>query len=158
MEAKSKQEDYQSKFARDMDNFHHGGGNGVNAYGGNNHRNGNFTPKRHNGEEITNVEHCDLTRDRNIEKESIKIKEKERVENKERLVERSLIEHQSEFVTDVVLKCAYHDKEPLHCFSKINGSSKCGMQDGWESIEIILNIICLCNHTYGAYTWNTLVV
>ncbi|KAI5651021.1 hypothetical protein M9H77_37026 [Catharanthus roseus] len=32
-----------------MHNFHHGGGNGFNGYGGNNHRNGNFTPKRHNG-------------------------------------------------------------------------------------------------------------
>ncbi|KAI5663816.1 hypothetical protein M9H77_23139 [Catharanthus roseus] len=173
MEAKSKQEDYQSKLARDMHNFHHGGGNGVNAYGGSNwgHGNfisrghdgyGNFTPKKHNGvgnfssytksygytsyddyggydrdnakydyyehspydsyeeyhhsyefskvneipqaiievkgsvvlpvkEEISNVEHCDLMRDKNIEKESIEIKEEERVENKERLVERSCI-------------------------------------------------------------------
>ncbi|KAI5667895.1 hypothetical protein M9H77_17748 [Catharanthus roseus] len=49
MEAKSKQENYQSKLARDMNNFHHGGGNGVNAYGGNNHGNGSFTSKRHNG-------------------------------------------------------------------------------------------------------------
>ncbi|KAI5676313.1 hypothetical protein M9H77_07263 [Catharanthus roseus] len=48
MEAKSKQENYQSKIARDMHNFYHGGGNGFNAYGGNNHRNGNFS-KRHNG-------------------------------------------------------------------------------------------------------------
>ncbi|KAI5658034.1 hypothetical protein M9H77_26827 [Catharanthus roseus] len=46
MEAKSKQEDYQSKLARDMHNFHHGGGNECNAYGGNYHGNGNFTPKK----------------------------------------------------------------------------------------------------------------
>ncbi|KAI5667182.1 hypothetical protein M9H77_17035 [Catharanthus roseus] len=49
MEVKSKQEDRQSKLAKDMHNFHHGCGNGVNAYCGNNHRNGNFTPKRYNG-------------------------------------------------------------------------------------------------------------
>ncbi|KAI5663419.1 hypothetical protein M9H77_22742 [Catharanthus roseus] len=45
----------------------------------------------HIKEEISNEEHCDLIRDKNIEKESIEIKEKERVENKERLVERSCI-------------------------------------------------------------------
>ncbi|KAI5649480.1 hypothetical protein M9H77_35485 [Catharanthus roseus] len=39
MEVKGKQEDYQSKHARDMHNFPHGGGNGFNAYGGNNHGN-----------------------------------------------------------------------------------------------------------------------
>ncbi|KAI5672270.1 hypothetical protein M9H77_12634 [Catharanthus roseus] len=33
----------------DKHNFHHGGGNGFNAYGGNNHGNGNFTPRRHVG-------------------------------------------------------------------------------------------------------------
>ncbi|KAI5667943.1 hypothetical protein M9H77_17796 [Catharanthus roseus] len=140
-EAKSKQEDYQSKLARDMHNFHHCGGNVVNAYGGSNHENGNFIPRRHvrvgnfssyakstehtsyddyGGvakveslkpsmieefskvnelpqaiieveesvvphvkEEISNVEHCDLMREKNIEKGSIEIKEKERVENKE---------------------------------------------------------------------------
>ncbi|KAI5672256.1 hypothetical protein M9H77_12620 [Catharanthus roseus] len=49
MEAKSKQEDYQSKFARNMHNFHYGGASGVNAYSGNNLGNGNFTPKIHNG-------------------------------------------------------------------------------------------------------------
>ncbi|KAI5668326.1 hypothetical protein M9H77_18179 [Catharanthus roseus] len=49
MEAKSKQEDYQSKLAIDMHNFHHGRGNGFNAHGGNGHGNGNFTPKRYNG-------------------------------------------------------------------------------------------------------------
>ncbi|KAI5667745.1 hypothetical protein M9H77_17598 [Catharanthus roseus] len=48
MEAKSKQEYYHSKLAIDIYNFHHGGSNGVR----NNHTNGNFTPKRHNGVEI----------------------------------------------------------------------------------------------------------
>ncbi|KAI5681786.1 hypothetical protein M9H77_03014 [Catharanthus roseus] len=48
-EVKSKQENYQSKLARDMHNFHHGGGTEVNDYGGNNHGNGNFTQKRYNG-------------------------------------------------------------------------------------------------------------
>ncbi|KAI5653316.1 hypothetical protein M9H77_30503 [Catharanthus roseus] len=48
MEAKSKQEDYQSKLARDMHKFHHGGCNGFNAYGRNNLGNGDFTPRRHN--------------------------------------------------------------------------------------------------------------
>ncbi|KAI5682213.1 hypothetical protein M9H77_03441 [Catharanthus roseus] len=154
-----------------MHSFHHGGGNGFNVYGGNNHGNGNSTSKRHNGvgnfssyaksyghtsyddyggydrdhvkyydyehspydcykgyhhncvakveimkpslieefskvnelpqatieveksavqhvkEEISNVEHCDFMRDQNIEKESIEIKEKERAEEKEKLVE-----------------------------------------------------------------------
>ncbi|KAI5677754.1 hypothetical protein M9H77_08704 [Catharanthus roseus] len=45
----------------------------------------------HVKEEISNVEHCDLMRDKNIEKEKIEIKEKKRVENKKRLVERSCI-------------------------------------------------------------------
>ncbi|KAI5672711.1 hypothetical protein M9H77_13075 [Catharanthus roseus] len=49
MEAKSEQEDYQSKLARDVYNFHYCGCNRVNAYGGTNNGNGNFTPKRHNG-------------------------------------------------------------------------------------------------------------
>ncbi|KAI5672271.1 hypothetical protein M9H77_12635 [Catharanthus roseus] len=49
MEAKSKQEDYQFKLARGIHNFHHGDGNGVNAYGGSNHGHGNFISKRHNG-------------------------------------------------------------------------------------------------------------
>ncbi|KAI5672724.1 hypothetical protein M9H77_13088 [Catharanthus roseus] len=49
MEAKSKQEDYQSKLARDMHNFHHSDGNGFNAYGGKDHGNGNFTSRRHVG-------------------------------------------------------------------------------------------------------------
>ncbi|KAI5653057.1 hypothetical protein M9H77_30244 [Catharanthus roseus] len=49
MEVKRKQEDYQSKLARDMHGFHHAGGNGLNAYGGNKHGNGNFIPRRHVG-------------------------------------------------------------------------------------------------------------
>ncbi|KAI5663513.1 hypothetical protein M9H77_22836 [Catharanthus roseus] len=40
IEAKSTQEDYQSKFVRDMHNLHLDGGNRVNAYGGYNHENG----------------------------------------------------------------------------------------------------------------------
>ncbi|KAI5663028.1 hypothetical protein M9H77_22351 [Catharanthus roseus] len=36
LEVTSEQEDYQSKLTRDMHNFYHDGGNGVNAYGGNN--------------------------------------------------------------------------------------------------------------------------
>ncbi|KAI5672532.1 hypothetical protein M9H77_12896 [Catharanthus roseus] len=55
-----KQEDYQSKLARDMYSCYHGCGNGVNAYDGSNNRRGNFisnghdgygnfNPKRHNG-------------------------------------------------------------------------------------------------------------
>ncbi|KAI5672404.1 hypothetical protein M9H77_12768 [Catharanthus roseus] len=32
-----------------MPNFHHGAGNGVKAYGGNNYGNGNFIPRRHVG-------------------------------------------------------------------------------------------------------------
>ncbi|KAI5672143.1 hypothetical protein M9H77_12507 [Catharanthus roseus] len=31
-----------------MHSFHHGGGHGFNAYGGNNHGNGDFTSRRHN--------------------------------------------------------------------------------------------------------------
>ncbi|KAI5672871.1 hypothetical protein M9H77_13235 [Catharanthus roseus] len=46
LEVKSKQEDYQSKLARDMHNFHHGGGNAFNTYGGSNHENGNFITRR----------------------------------------------------------------------------------------------------------------
>ncbi|KAI5663363.1 hypothetical protein M9H77_22686 [Catharanthus roseus] len=42
-------------------------------------------------EEISNEEHCDIMRDKNLEKESIEIQEEKRVENKERLVERSCI-------------------------------------------------------------------
>ncbi|KAI5676543.1 hypothetical protein M9H77_07493 [Catharanthus roseus] len=49
METNSKQEDYQSKLARDMHNFHHDGGNGFNVYGWNNHGNGNFTLRRQVG-------------------------------------------------------------------------------------------------------------
>ncbi|KAI5676949.1 hypothetical protein M9H77_07899 [Catharanthus roseus] len=49
MEGKRKQEDYQSKLARAKHNLHHGGGNGFNAYGGVNHGNGNFTPRKHVG-------------------------------------------------------------------------------------------------------------
>ncbi|KAI5653322.1 hypothetical protein M9H77_30509 [Catharanthus roseus] len=45
----------------------------------------------HVKEEISNVEHCDVMGDTNLEKDNIEIKEKERVENKERLVERSCI-------------------------------------------------------------------
>ncbi|KAI5673882.1 hypothetical protein M9H77_14246 [Catharanthus roseus] len=32
-----------------MNNFYHGSDNALNAYGGNNHGSGNFTPKRHIG-------------------------------------------------------------------------------------------------------------
>ncbi|KAI5652234.1 hypothetical protein M9H77_29421 [Catharanthus roseus] len=32
-----------------MHNFYHGGGNGVNAYGGSNHGHGNFISRRHDG-------------------------------------------------------------------------------------------------------------
>ncbi|KAI5676045.1 hypothetical protein M9H77_06995 [Catharanthus roseus] len=49
IEVKSKQEDYHSKLARDMYNFYHGSGNGVNAYGRKNYGNGNFTLIRHAG-------------------------------------------------------------------------------------------------------------
>ncbi|KAI5676962.1 hypothetical protein M9H77_07912 [Catharanthus roseus] len=60
MEAIRKQEDYQSKLARDMHDYYHGGSNGVNAYDRSNNGHGNFisrghngyrnfTPKRHNG-------------------------------------------------------------------------------------------------------------
>ncbi|KAI5671898.1 hypothetical protein M9H77_12262 [Catharanthus roseus] len=35
-----------------MHSFHHGGGNGFNAYGGNNHGNGDFTSRRHVGVEF----------------------------------------------------------------------------------------------------------
>ncbi|KAI5652986.1 hypothetical protein M9H77_30173 [Catharanthus roseus] len=45
----------------------------------------------HVKEEITNVEYCDLMRDKNTEKGSIKVKEEESVEENERLVERSCI-------------------------------------------------------------------
>ncbi|KAI5667855.1 hypothetical protein M9H77_17708 [Catharanthus roseus] len=45
MEAKSKQEDYQSKLARDMYNFHHGSSNGFNGYSGSNNGHGNFISK-----------------------------------------------------------------------------------------------------------------
>ncbi|KAI5681857.1 hypothetical protein M9H77_03085 [Catharanthus roseus] len=49
MEAMRKQEDYQSKLARDMHNFYHGRGNGVNTYGGSNHGYGNFVSRGHDG-------------------------------------------------------------------------------------------------------------
>ncbi|KAI5677778.1 hypothetical protein M9H77_08728 [Catharanthus roseus] len=49
MGAKSKQDDCQSKLTRDMHNFYYSGCNGFNAYNGNNHGYGNFTPKRYNG-------------------------------------------------------------------------------------------------------------
>ncbi|KAI5668809.1 hypothetical protein M9H77_18662 [Catharanthus roseus] len=45
MEAKNKQEYYQSKFARYMHSFHHSGVNRFNVYGGKNHENGKFTLK-----------------------------------------------------------------------------------------------------------------
>ncbi|KAI5657124.1 hypothetical protein M9H77_25917 [Catharanthus roseus] len=59
IEAMRKQENYQSKLAKDMYNYYHGL-NEVNAYDGNNHGHGNFNsrghdsygnfnPKRHNG-------------------------------------------------------------------------------------------------------------
>ncbi|KAI5668549.1 hypothetical protein M9H77_18402 [Catharanthus roseus] len=50
IQAKCKQEDYHSKLARDMYNLYHGSGNGVNAYGRNNHRNRNFTRREHVGD------------------------------------------------------------------------------------------------------------
>ncbi|KAI5663354.1 hypothetical protein M9H77_22677 [Catharanthus roseus] len=62
MGPKSKREDYQSKLSRDMHNFHHDGGNRFNAYGGNKHGNGNFTPRRQVGVGIEDKE-------RNMEKE-----------------------------------------------------------------------------------------
>ncbi|KAI5669181.1 hypothetical protein M9H77_19034 [Catharanthus roseus] len=49
MEVMRKQKDYQSKFARDIRNFYHGGGSGVNAYGRSNHRYGNFISRGHDG-------------------------------------------------------------------------------------------------------------
>ncbi|KAI5676284.1 hypothetical protein M9H77_07234 [Catharanthus roseus] len=114
MEAKSKQEDYQSKFARDMHNFHHGGGSGFNAYDGNNHGNRNFTSRRHVGVgnfssyakslehtfyddyggygRTSNEDSCDNMNKKSIEKEEYnEFKEKERMEEKERLVERLCI-------------------------------------------------------------------
>ncbi|KAI5652559.1 hypothetical protein M9H77_29746 [Catharanthus roseus] len=75
-----------------MQNFYHGGGNGFSADGGNNHRNGNFTLKRHNGVETSNVDSCENMNEKSIEKEDCnEIKEKERGEEKERLVERLCI-------------------------------------------------------------------
>ncbi|KAI5666852.1 hypothetical protein M9H77_16705 [Catharanthus roseus] len=117
IEVKSKQEDYQSKLTRDMHNFYHGFGNGFNAYGGNNHGIRNLTSRRHVGaefsklnelrqatieveesdvlhvkEELSNVEHCDFMNGmNNVKEEYIEIQEKERVEEKQRLVERSCI-------------------------------------------------------------------
>ncbi|KAI5664093.1 hypothetical protein M9H77_23416 [Catharanthus roseus] len=91
MEVKSKQEDYQSKLARDMHSFHHGGGKGFNAYGGNNHGNGNFTPRRHIGV-TSNEDSCDNMNKKSIGKEECnEFKEKERVEEKERIVDRLCI-------------------------------------------------------------------
>ncbi|KAI5675939.1 hypothetical protein M9H77_06889 [Catharanthus roseus] len=49
MERKRKQENYQSKLTRATHNFHHAGGNGLNAYGRNNHGNGDLISKRHAG-------------------------------------------------------------------------------------------------------------
>ncbi|KAI5661947.1 hypothetical protein M9H77_21270 [Catharanthus roseus] len=43
-----KREDCHTKFARDKQSFYHDGDNGVNAYGRNKCRSGNFTPKIHN--------------------------------------------------------------------------------------------------------------
>ncbi|KAI5672853.1 hypothetical protein M9H77_13217 [Catharanthus roseus] len=43
----SKQEGYRSKLIRDMHSFHYDGGYRFNAYGGNNHGNGDFTSRRH---------------------------------------------------------------------------------------------------------------
>ncbi|KAI5677804.1 hypothetical protein M9H77_08754 [Catharanthus roseus] len=107
IEAKSKQEDHQSKCAKDMHNFHHGGGNGVNAYGAGNHGHGNFISKRHNGVSNfssnaksygrTSYDHYGDVEEEAFKEEpccimsgkSIEIKEKERMEEKERLMERS---------------------------------------------------------------------
>ncbi|KAI5673855.1 hypothetical protein M9H77_14219 [Catharanthus roseus] len=69
MEIKSKQEDHQSKFARDMRNFYLGGGNGSNVYDRNNHENGDFTPKRHNG---VNFEYSSKEEDRKLAYKSVK--------------------------------------------------------------------------------------
>ncbi|KAI5652455.1 hypothetical protein M9H77_29642 [Catharanthus roseus] len=52
MEAMRKQQDYQSKHARNMINCYHGGGNGVNAYGGSNHEHGNFISRVHDEYEL----------------------------------------------------------------------------------------------------------
>ncbi|KAI5676932.1 hypothetical protein M9H77_07882 [Catharanthus roseus] len=43
MEGIGKQEDFRAKYARDEHNFDHCGGNGINAYGGNDHSVGNFS-------------------------------------------------------------------------------------------------------------------
>ncbi|KAI5681764.1 hypothetical protein M9H77_02992 [Catharanthus roseus] len=103
MDTKSKHENYQYKLARYIHNFHHGGGNGFNAYGGNNHGNGNFTPRRQNRvrnfssyvkyyehtsyddyrEETSNEDSCYSMIEKSIEKEEgNEFKEKERVEEK----------------------------------------------------------------------------
>ncbi|KAI5676954.1 hypothetical protein M9H77_07904 [Catharanthus roseus] len=47
MEGIRKQEDFHAKYARDEHNFDHCGGNGVNAYGGNNHSGGKFISRGH---------------------------------------------------------------------------------------------------------------
>ncbi|KAI5652566.1 hypothetical protein M9H77_29753 [Catharanthus roseus] len=57
-EGMRKQEDYQSKLARNMLNFYHGGDNGVNAYGINNHRDGNFISRGHDGRGKFNPKIC----------------------------------------------------------------------------------------------------
>ncbi|KAI5667446.1 hypothetical protein M9H77_17299 [Catharanthus roseus] len=85
MESKRKQEMACPKLIRDICNFYIGGSNGVNAYGGRDHRNVNFTPRRYIG--TSNEDSCDLMGDKNIEKESIEIEDKDRVEEKEGLVE-----------------------------------------------------------------------
>ncbi|KAI5676533.1 hypothetical protein M9H77_07483 [Catharanthus roseus] len=157
MEAKGKQEDYQSKLARDKYNFHHGGGNGVNVYGGTTMELKTslledllelkkekstmkakicgekqlFMPSQrvakveimkpskieefskvnelpqatieveksattHVKEDISNVEHFDFMRDKNIEIESIEIEEEDGVEEKERLMSENLKDYDIE--------------------------------------------------------------
>ncbi|KAI5672867.1 hypothetical protein M9H77_13231 [Catharanthus roseus] len=60
IEVKSKQEDYQSKLAGDKHNFNHGDCNRFNAYGVNNHGNGNFTSRRHVGAEYSKEKENEL--------------------------------------------------------------------------------------------------
>ncbi|KAI5663415.1 hypothetical protein M9H77_22738 [Catharanthus roseus] len=133
MEGKSKQEDHQSKSAREIYNFHHGGDNGVNAYGGINYGNGNFTP-RDILELTSNEDSCDIMNEKIIEKkESIKIKEKERVENKERLVERLCI-----FDSISILS---KEGEPSECSKEKESELEKGVEDKGRSMEKELGTI-----------------
>ncbi|KAI5652889.1 hypothetical protein M9H77_30076 [Catharanthus roseus] len=82
MEAKNKQEDYQSKLARDMHNFHHGGDNGFNAYGRRNHGHGNFIYRGHNG--YGNF----LPRRHSAQKKESELEKSERVKENECFIEK----------------------------------------------------------------------